>query len=100
MSKKSALHPSDHLIPNARVTGDWVGDEDFIVIELNSGRYFGLGHVGGYLWERLVDGKDIQELAEELGRDFAISKDQAIQDTLEFAEQLISLDLASLVRDV
>ncbi len=66
---------------------------DCYVLDLGSGRYWSVGEVGGFIWERL-DGRELASVAAAVGREFEVEPERAAADLLEFVERLAELGLA------
>jgi hypothetical protein len=70
--------------------------EDFLVLNLDDGSYYGVGEVGGFAWQRLDGSKTLGELADEVSRYFDVTVDQALVDLIEFARNLIQQELVEV----
>lgn len=64
-------------------------DDEVVVLDLRSSRYFSLNGSGALLWETLVDGADEDELAAVLVRTYDIDRDRAEQDTGAFLDDCV-----------
>ncbi len=67
---------------------------DHLVLDLMSGHYFGVGEVGGFIWEALTGEKSLGEIAAATAAHFQVERERAEGDVLEFATQLLEHDLA------
>ena len=76
--------------------GQKLGD-DFLVLDLNSGDYYGLGEVGGWFWKRLDGTETVGELAAEAARRYGLKLERARADLLAFVIELLERDLAEVV---
>ena len=64
-------------------------DDEVVVLDLRSSRYFSLNGSGALLWEALVDGADEEALAAALVAQFGIDPARAAQDTGAFLDDCV-----------
>jgi len=69
------------------------GGEDYFVLDLQTGKYFSLGEVGGFIWERLDGTKSLGEIAQALTAAFTVGDEEAEADVVEFVGRLETLGL-------
>lgn len=70
-------------------------DGQGVILDLASGRYFGLDRVGARVWQLLADGHNLRQVHAQLLHEFDVAADVLERDLLEFAGQLVSRGLAS-----
>ena len=68
---------------------------DYLILDLTSGRYYGVGEVGGFIWERLDGERDLQALARTVSDRFDVEPEQASADLIEFVTWLVEVGLAT-----
>ena len=95
---------SEALDSNARVvrSDNAVGEsleDDFLVLDLGGGEYFGIGEVGGFIWSRLDGSRTLTELASEISQEFEVSVNRAQDDLSRFVHDLMQRNLARLEDD-
>ena len=71
-----------------------VGDET-VLLNLESGFYFGLDSVGQRIWEAVSDGKALGDSVDVIVAEYDVERDQAESDVLEFAATLLERGLLS-----
>lgn len=96
MRTMEALKTTDVVISSEATAGESMSD-DYLVVELSSGRYFGIGEVGGFIWERLDGTRDLAAVAAEIADHYRIPLQRAVDDLLELAQQLVEAGLADTV---
>ena len=69
-----------------------VGDET-VVLNLESGLYFGLDGVGQLIWEAASDGQPLSAAVEKIVATYEVDEMQATSDVAEFAAQLVEKGL-------
>ncbi|MGH7863610.1 MAG: PqqD family peptide modification chaperone, partial [Candidatus Binataceae bacterium] len=69
-----------------------------VVLDIKRGRYYGLAGVGSRIWDSLVDGKRLGEVAAMLSREFSVSREQASPDVAGYAMQLEAQGLLRINR--
>jgi hypothetical protein len=63
-------------------------EEDFVLMDLVSGLYFGLDPVASHIWQSLSDHGDPALAAAELSRDFEVDPEQALADIQTWVAEL------------
>ena len=66
---------------------------DYLVLDLDSGRYYGVGEAGGFIWERLDGEQELAAVGRALAEHFEIDGERAAADLLEFVFRLHELGL-------
>lgn len=69
-----------------------VGDET-VLLDLESGVYFGLDGVGQRIWESIAEGLTLGEAVAVLVSEYEVGEDQAQADVIEFARDLVARGL-------
>jgi hypothetical protein len=67
---------------------------DRLVLDLDSGRYFALGEVGGLVWSRLDGRRTLGEIADEVAATWDVTLAEARRDVVAFARELAGAGLA------
>ncbi len=68
-------------------------EDDHLVLDLNSGEYFTVGEVGGFIWRQIDGHRSLEEIAGEIVRNFEVAESQASEDLLDFVLKLLDLGL-------
>ncbi len=89
MSKRFVPTESSSLRPSKDVTAREF-DGECVLLDLASGKYFGLDEVGGRMWHLLSRGLTLGEIPCELTKEFDVDSARALADTLAFADVLVS----------
>jgi hypothetical protein len=92
------LQLSTRIARSDSAVGESAGDE-YVVLDLSSGRYFGLCRVGEFIWARLDGELELQAVAAEVAEHFDVDTERAAADLLEFVDQLIDRGLAHVVEE-
>ena len=69
-----------------------VGDET-VLLDLESGMYFGLEGVGKRIWESVADDNSLGEIAAIIAGEFEVEETQALTDLIAFATNLLERGL-------
>jgi hypothetical protein len=69
-----------------------VGDET-VLLDLESGTYFGLDGVGKLIWEKIGEGLTLGEVAEVIVSEYEVDEAQAQSDVIEFVTNLVERGL-------
>jgi Coenzyme PQQ synthesis protein D (PqqD) len=63
------LEPSDTFRPHPAIASEVV-DGELVVLQLDDGLYYGLDRMGTRMWERLVAGRCVREVVDELAQQY------------------------------
>ncbi len=72
---------------------------DHLVLDLASGRYYGLGEVGGFIWQALDGEQRLGDVAAAVVERYGVERQRAAADVLEFAAELLAAGLVRRVAD-
>jgi hypothetical protein len=67
--------------------------EETVLLDLESGIYFGLDGVGKFVWERVSEGRNLAETIDAIVAEYDVGEDQAKADVVDFAQTLIERGL-------
>jgi len=68
---------------------------EMVLMDLESGSYFGLNSVGGQVWQALEEGKTIKQLCDQIEEEFDVPRDQLEQDITSLVEELLERKLVA-----
>ncbi len=71
-----------------------VGSET-VLLDLESGMYFGLDGVGKFIWGAIGQGRTLGEIAADIASEYEVDKKSAQADVIEFASGLVERGLLS-----
>jgi hypothetical protein len=63
-------------------------DNQVVILQYETGTYFTLNEVGMKIWKLLEQGKTLQEILDELLREYDVRQEQLRQDLLNVVNQL------------
>ena len=86
------MNPDTRLSIPPQVMSRLVGDET-VLLDLESGIYFGLDGVGKRIWESIGDGLTLGETAAAVVSEYEVDEGQAQADVIEFARDLVERGL-------
>ena len=81
-----------HLTIPPHVLSRLVGEET-VLLNLESGIYFGLDGVGKFIWDSVSDGKSLAETVDSIVAEYKIGEDQATKDVVDFTATLVERGL-------
>ncbi|MGB9379746.1 PqqD family protein [Candidatus Binatus sp.] len=70
---------------------------DVVILNVETGVYFGLDGAGGQIWRELVEHGSIEKTLEALERQFDAEPDELRRDLDEIVEQLVKKRLVQLI---
>ncbi len=91
-SETRGFSPLDRVRRAEASEGEPAG-EDYFVLDLETGKYYSLGEVGGFIWQRLDGSSSLARIAEEVSGAFEVGASEARSDVLEFVGALADLGL-------
>lgn len=68
-------------------------DDETVLLDLESGMYFGLDGVGKRIWESVSEGESLAETAAVIASEYEVEEEQALKDVLAFASDLVERGL-------
>jgi len=83
------FHNATRLRRSGHAAGKALG-RDFLILDLDSGRYFDAGESGGLIWEHLEHGATVAELAETVATCYSIDIERALTDVCVFLTELLA----------
>lgn len=78
---------SDRVTVPSQVMDRSVGDET-VILNLESGTYYGLDPVGTRMWQLLGEGKSLGEVCDVMLEEYDVAREQLEQDLLKLAGEL------------
>jgi hypothetical protein len=82
------------VIPPTVISRDLDGET--VILNLDTGVYFGLDEIGTVIWKHIQDTAHLREVRDRVTADYDVTPDAAAQDLLRLAEQFVSRGLAIL----
>lgn len=68
-------------------------DDETVLLDLESGLYFGLDGVGQRIWESVAGGLGLREAVSAIVSEYDVDRERAAEDVLEFAGMLVERGL-------
>lgn len=81
-------------IPPTVISRDLEGET--VMLNLDTGIYFGLDPVGTVIWKHLQDAAPLREVRDRIVTEFDVTADVATGDLLRLAEQLVARGLVRI----
>lgn len=70
-------------------------DGSTVMMDIQTGKYYNLGAVGGVIWELLEQPITVEALIGKLMKKYNVPAEQCEKDTMQFLQQLMSSGLVS-----
>jgi len=86
------MHPGTRLSVPPQVMSRRVGDET-VLLDLESGFYFGVDRVGQRIWELAGTGQTLGDIVDVIVIEFEVDRGQAEADVMAFAKTLVEKGL-------
>lgn len=86
---------SDKVTIPAQVIARQVGD-DFVILDLASGTYYGLNAVGGRMWQFLAEGRTLSDVCERMLAEYEVTRADVERDVSALVQALLSKQLISI----
>ena len=68
-------------------------DDESVLLNLESGLYFGVDQIGQMIWRLVGEGLALSEIIDAIVTEYLVETDQAKNDVFEFAKALIEKGL-------
>ena len=72
-------------------------DEEIVILNLQTNNYVALDEIGRRIWELLASPRRVDELCQQLSREFAATPEQIAADVLPFLAELERENLTRVV---
>jgi hypothetical protein len=92
MPCRDPISPSTHIVAASRQISSTISG-DTVILDLESGTYFGTTAVGSEIWRFIQHPRTFADVVEMVVVQFSVSLEQAEQDTREFVEHLSEVGL-------
>jgi hypothetical protein len=89
------MNLSDNATIPSQVMARQVGDET-VILDLQSGTYFGLDPVGARIWQLIGEGRTFGEICDTLLDEYEVAREVLERDVNELAEKLLAQKLISV----
>jgi Coenzyme PQQ synthesis protein D (PqqD) len=73
--------------------------DDVVILNVDTGVYFGLEGAGGQMWRELVEHRSLEKAFEALKKQFDVKPDELKRDLEDMVRQLAEKGLVSLVAE-
>lgn len=87
---------NNKYIQNKKVIQSKIGDE-VVMLDMDSGFYFGLNSVASIIWGKLEKAMSLQEILNELLEEYNIDRHTCEKDTMEFLDELFEKNIIKLI---
>ncbi len=74
-------------------------DDEVVMMDIESGFYFGLNSVASIIWELLKDAKTVDELADYLITEYDVSREQCLEETDILIKKMLDLKVIRCLED-
>ncbi|MDQ8205645.1 lasso peptide biosynthesis PqqD family chaperone [Pelagicoccus sp. SDUM812003] len=81
------LTPSSIVARNEEILSTCLGEET-VMMDIESGNYFGLGLIGSRIWQLIETPNSIQQILDSLLAEYEVEKEQCLEDIIDFLDQL------------
>jgi len=82
------LHPDDHFTADPNVLFTQLGDDEGVLLHLDTQYYYSLNETGLLIWRGVTKGMRLGEVAKALRADYEIDPDGAWQQVNDFVTLL------------
>jgi len=72
-------------------------DGEIVMMQIETGKYYNLGRIGGIIWNMLAEPIEVEEVIEKLVDQYSVSKEQCELDTLPFLQQMQQQGLIQII---
>jgi polyhydroxyalkanoate synthesis regulator phasin len=68
-------------------------DDEVVMMHVKTGKYYGLDDIGSRIWELMETKIQVQEIINQLMKEYEVSQQECEKDVLELMENLKAQDL-------
>jgi hypothetical protein len=92
-----AITLDDTIRIRKKVVFQKVGDE-MVLLNMESGIYFGLNPTGARLWELLAEKKELNSILDIMAKEYAVERAQLEKDILKLLRKMASKKLVEVAK--
>ena len=63
-------------------------DGETVMMSIENGQYYGLDQIGSHIWSKLETPQKVEELCQELGKEYDVTEQECQKDVLQFLNTL------------
>ena len=89
------MMPSSKITISPNVVSRAVGEET-VILDLESGTYFGLDSIGARVWQMMEEGRTLSEICDVMVAEYDVSRETLEQDAVRLASELAAKRLISI----
>ena len=85
---------NDQMVLNRKMgimTADMNGAT--VMLDIETGKYFNLGEVGGRFWELLEQPTSVKDLVSTLVQEYDVAEEKCLEDIVPFLEKMVDRGL-------
>lgn len=85
---------NDQMVLNRKMgimTADMNGAT--VMLDIETGKYFNLGEVGGRIWELLEQPTSVKDLVSTLVQEYDVAEEKCLEDIVPFLEKMVDRGL-------
>lgn len=68
-----------------------------ILVDVSKGDVMQLNEAGAFIWEKIEAGRSVGDIVAGVQRDFEVTKETALGDTLQFLEGMVKKGLVEVI---
>jgi hypothetical protein len=89
------MNPNSTFSVPTHVVARTVGNET-VILDLESGTYFGLNPVGARIWQLIGTGHSVSGICEVMVEEYEVSREVLEHDVLSLAQELVARNLVGV----
>ena len=89
------MNQNDRFAIPAHVLARTVGNET-VILDLESGTYFGLDPVGARIWQLIGSGHSVSGICQVMVEEYEVSREALEHDVLALAQELVARKLVGV----
>lgn len=74
-------------------------DDETVMMDINSGFYFGLNAVASVIWELLKEEHTLDQLVDKLMMEYEVSREQCLKETAQLLQQMLAHKVIEYLED-
>jgi hypothetical protein len=93
MKNKISLN---HSVVQAKgnIVSDMAGEK--VMLNVNKGKYYNLGNVGGEIWEMVEEQITVKQLIDSLLSEYNVGHSECVEEVISFLDLLLAEDLIEI----
>ncbi|MGD8781906.1 MAG: lasso peptide biosynthesis PqqD family chaperone [Ignavibacteria bacterium] len=95
---KAELNMDSVIAQNKNLVVSEINGET-VMMSLEKGNYYGMNLIGSRIWEIVKEPKPVNEIVDELLKEYSVEKEQCVEDVTSYINKLLDENIIEIVNE-